>query len=117
MNMKLKKSKIKTKKYKIITILHSGRKDTRFKKVDADKYDGLIGSTVICKDLNNIKQFECLQMKVLDSSFHKVWETTSVISLSENVNHFICCETINSIYILCELEDEPKVKSVKIEYS
>lgn len=115
--MKLKKSKIETKKYKIMAILHSGRKDTRFKKVDADKYDGLIGSTVICKNLNNIKQFECLQMKVLDSPFYKIWETTAVISLWENVNRFIYCETINSIYILGELEDEPKVKSVKIKYS
>ena len=65
--MKSKKSKIKTKKYRIMAILHSGRKDTRFKKVDADKYDGLIGSIVICKDLSEVKQFECLRMKVLDS--------------------------------------------------
>ena len=117
MNMKSKKSKIKTKKYRIMAILHSGRKDTRFKKVDADKYNGLIGSTVICKDLSEVKQFECLQMKVLDSPFHRVWETTAIISLWENVNRFIYCETVNSIYILGELEDEPKVKSVKIKYS
>ena len=115
--MKSKKSKIKTKKYRIITILHSGRKDIRFKKVNADKYIGLIGSTIICKDLSEVKQFECLRMKVLDSPFHKVWETTAVISLWENVNRFIYCETINSIYLLGELEDDSKVKSVKIKYN
>ena len=59
--MKNKKSKIKTKKYRIMAILHSGRKDTRFKKVDADKYDGLIGSTVICKNLDYVleKKINC----------------------------------------------------------
>ena len=115
--MKDKKNKFKTKKYKIMAILHSGRKDTRLKKVDADKYDGLIGSTVICKDLYDVKQFECLKMKVINSPFHRVWETTAIIALWENINHFFYCETVNSIYILGELEDEPKVKSVKIKYN
>ena len=110
--MKSKKSKIKTKKYKIMAILHSGRKDTRFKKVDADKYNGLIGSTVICKDLDYVKQFECLRMKVLNSPFHRVWETTAIISLWEKVNHFFYCETINSIYILSEIEDELNIKAL-----
>ena len=110
--MKSKKSKIKTKKYRIMAILHSGRKDTRLKRVDEDKYDGLVGSTVICRDLSEVKQFECLQMKVLDSPFHRVWETTAVISLWEKVNHFFYCETINSIYILNEIKDELNVKAL-----
>lgn len=115
--MKSKKSKIKTKKYKIMSIMHSGRKGTRFEKVTNDKYDGLIGSIIVCKDLRYVKQFECLKMKVVEGSFNKNWETTAVISLWENVNHFYYCETINSIYILSEVEDKPKVKSVKIKYN
>lgn len=102
-------SKIKTKKYKIISVVHSGRKDTRFKKVSADKYDGLIGTTIICKNLNDIKQFEYLRMKVLDSPFYKLWETTAIVSLWKEVKKshvFYYCETINSIYILYELEDK-----------
>ena len=98
---------IKTKKYKIISIVHSGRKDARFKKVNADKYDGLIGATIICKNLDDIKQFEYLRMKVLDSPFHKAWETTAIVSLRKEVKEFhifYYCETINSIYILYELE-------------
>ena len=105
--------KSKIKKYKIMAILHSGRKDTRFKKVDSDKYNGLIGSTVICKNLCNIKHFECLRMKVLDNPLYKIWETTAVVSLWENVNKFLYCETIDSIYILCELDDDLKIKVLK----
>jgi len=108
--MKLKKSKIKTKKYKIMSIMHSGRRNTRYKIVTDDKYDGLIGSIVVCKDLDKVKRFECIKMKVLDSPFHRVWETSSVISLWEKVNHFHYCETVNSIYILSEVIDDSKVK-------
>lgn len=110
MNMKSKDFNIKTKKYKITSIMHSGRKDTRYKTVTNDKYDGLMGSIVVCKDLDKVKRFECIRMKVLDSPFHKVWETSPVISLWEKVNHFYYCETVNSIYILSEVADDLKVK-------
>ena len=108
--MKSKNFDIKTKKYKITSIMHSGRKNTRYKIVTDDKYDGLMGSIVVCKDLDKVKRFECIRMKVLDSPFHKVWETSPVISLCEKVNHFYSCETVNSIYILSEVTDDSKVK-------
>ena len=113
--MKSKNFDIKTKKYKITSIMHSGRKNTRYKTVTDDKYDGLMGSIVVCKDLDKVKRFECIRMKVLDSSFHKVWETSPVISLWEKVNHFYYCETVNSIYILSEVVDDSKVKC-KLNY-
>lgn len=115
MNMKSKKSKINTKKYRIMAIMHSGRKDVRYKKVSADKYDGLVGSIVICKDLSEVKQFECITMKVINCPFHKIWETSPIVSIWENVNRFYYCETINSIYVLGELEESPKVRKVEYE--
>ena len=93
-----------------MSIMHSGRKNTRYKTVTDDKYDELMGSIVVCKDLDKVKRFECIKMKVLDSPFHKVWETSPVISLWEKVNHFYYCETVNSIYILLEVSDDSKVK-------
>lgn len=110
MNMKLKNFNIKAKKYKITSIMHSGRRNTRYKIVTDDKYDGLMGSIVVCKDLDKVKRFECIKMRVLDSPFHKVWETSPVISLWEKVSHFYYCETVNSIYILSEVADDSKVK-------
>lgn len=102
--MKLKNSKIKTKKYKIMTILHSGRKNTRYTMVNNEKYDGLIGCIVICKDLHSLKPYECLKMKIKDVLFYRTWETTSVICLYQNVDTYYYCETINSIYVLKELD-------------
>lgn len=110
MNMKLKDSKINTKRYKIMTILHSGRKGTRYTMVNNEKYDGLINYTVVCKDLHDLKPYECLKMKVKNSPFYRTWETTPVICLYQNVDTYYYCETVNSIYVLKELDEiESKV--------
>ena len=58
MNMKSKNFDIKTKKYKITSIMHSGRKNTRYKTVIDDKYDGLIHISEISNSfVKNIYDF------------------------------------------------------------
>ena len=42
---------VKMCKYKILRISHSGRKNIRYKDVDDQKYDGLIGSIIKMKDI------------------------------------------------------------------
>ena len=103
--MKLKKSKFNVKRYKIMTILHSGRKNTRYTMVNNEKYDGLIGSIVVCKDLHEVQPYENLKMKVKEGAFRGVWETSPVICLYQNVDTYYYCETVNSIYVLKEIDE------------
>jgi ribosomal protein L14E/L6E/L27E len=89
--------------YKIVDILHSGRKDIRGKPVTDKKYEGLINSKIIC-DLKNIKPFERVRMYVKNHPLYDYWDISAVVKLSyDELNKIWIIETLNSIYKLKEL--------------
>lgn len=93
-------------KFKIVNILHSGRKGIRNEETTESKYDGLKGSTIEMKDPESIKQFESLDMRVYGSNVYSWWETSPVIALSLNLKNQYVLETVNTIYILERLTEE-----------
>lgn len=92
-------------KFKIVNILHSGRKGIRFEEVAESKYEGLKGSTITMGDPETIKQFESLDMRVYGSNMYSWWETSPVIALSLNIKNQYVLETVNTIYILERLTE------------
>lgn len=100
-------SEIKTLNcYKIIDILHSGRKDIRGKSVTDKKYEELINFKVMC-DLKNIKPFERVRMYIKNHPLYDYWNTSAVVKLSyDELNEIWIIETLNSIYKLKELDTE-----------
>lgn len=91
-------------KYKIIDILHSGRKGVRNTPVDEPKYNGLVGSIVTIKGeelIENCKQFEPLRLNIIsgDSEYDE-FKTSVVIGLALDWQAHYRVETINSIYVL-----------------
>jgi hypothetical protein len=97
-------SEIKTSNcYKIIDILHSGRKDIRGKPVTDKKYEGLINSKVMF-NLKNIRPFERVRMCVKNHPLYDYWDISAVVKLSyDELNEIWIIETLNSIYKLKEL--------------
>ena len=93
-------------KFKIVNILHSGRKGIRNEKVTESKYEGLVNSIITTSDPIDIKQFEPLPMRVYGSNVYSWWETSPVIGLSINMKHQYALETVNTIYILERLTEE-----------
>ena len=94
--------------YKLVSILHSGRKGTRDIPVNDAKYDGLVGATVKF-DVKNIIQFESFHFDILrsDSPYkYTWWETSSVLGVwvGQDTGH-IRVETANSIYCFDRLEE------------
>ena len=93
------------KKYKILKILHNGRKGIRGNPVTDIKYDGLINADVYIENLDDIVKFQCLHINIIGHSTYNWWDTTEVITMSYNpINRKYYIETINTIYILQELD-------------
>lgn len=86
------------KKYKLINIVHSGRKGLRGDKVTAEKYDDVIGSEVLF-DINDIKQFKNMTFLFKNHPIYDYWTTSEVLALRTDDDGTICAETVNSIYI------------------
>ena len=95
------------KRYRVLEILHSGRKNTRNKPVDNPKYDGIIGSIVELAGINSIegiRQFNLVSFEfVKTSSDYDWWNTSAVISVFLDFHNRYHIETINTIYILEEV--------------
>lgn len=90
------------KRWKIIDILHSGRKGIRLSPVMDSKYDGVRGCTVYfnIEDLEGLKPFRFNRM---NHYFYDYWDTSAVIQ-AEIRNGQLILETINTIYVLEEIE-------------
>ena len=99
------------KKYEIISITHSGRKGLRGTPVDEIRYDGLVGSIVVCKDLEG--EAESIKNKPFHFDFasrnepyeYRFWDTTLVLGLYINKNWNYVLETVNTLYELKPLDD------------
>ena len=87
-------------KYKIIDIVHSGRKGIRGKKVIQSKYENMIGCIAYI-DIDNIKPFHSVHMILKGHPEYDWWDTSVLVSCEVNwrINK-ISLETVNSIYIL-----------------
>ena len=88
------------KPYKIIDIVHSGRKDIRGKRVTAEKYTDVIGSTILL-DVDKIVQFKCINFLFKNHPEYDYWTTSEVLALKIDMDDVVHIETANSIYI-CE---------------
>ena len=90
-------------KFKIKEIVHSGRKGTRYDPVTDEKYDGLIGCNVKW-NIKDIRQFDGTTFKFQNHPFYNYWHTSPVIQLSKRDFTVYELETVNTIYILEEVE-------------
>lgn len=92
-------------KYKIIDIVHSGRKGTRGTKVTQSKYENMVGCIAYI-DIDNIKLFKSVHMILKGHPEYNLWDTSVLISCEVNwrINE-ISLETTNSIYILEKIEE------------
>ena len=84
-------------------ILHSGRKGIRGEPVDDYKYDGLVGCYAKF-DINEIRACHGVHMKISGHSFYDWWNTSPVIQLTKRNFDVYELETVNTIYILEEVE-------------
>ena len=91
-------------KYKIIDIVHSGRKGIRGTKVTQSKYENMIGCIAYI-DIDNIELFQSVHMILKGHPEYDWWDTSVLISYEINwrINK-ISLETANSIYILEKIE-------------
>lgn len=92
--------------YRIVDIVHSGRKGIRGERVTDVKYDGLIGSRVGF-DIKAIKHFESVRMYLLDYNpySYRWWDTSEVIALNA-YDGKIELETANTIYKFEEINEK-----------
>lgn len=93
------------KQYKIGAIVHSGRKGMRATPVTESKYDGLVG-TSIWFDVDSMKQFEEQEFLLIDNPFYEYWRTSAVLQAGIDENNQLIIETVNTIYILEELDGQ-----------
>lgn len=104
---------VKMTKYKIIDVLHSGRKGIRGTPVEEHKYDQLVGSVIRMYDLEgeSIKQFEPLRFNFVDHPLYEIWNTSELLQLAKDKKsgEYII-ETVNTIYRLEKL-DGNKIES------
>ena len=90
--------------YKLLDVVHSGRKGIRGTSVCDMKYEGVIGFT--CSfDIDDIQQFKPMRFEVADSWFYDWWRTSEILALNIGEG-FIEVETANSIYIFKEIENK-----------
>lgn len=88
------------KEYKLLDVVHSGRKGLRGTEVCDLKYEGLIGC--LCSfDINDIQQFKRMKFDVRNSREYDWWYTSEVLALTKDETK-IEVETANSIYIFEE---------------
>ena len=88
-------------KYKIINIVHSGRKGIRGEKVTQSKYEDLVGCTAYI-DVNSIRPFQSVHMILKGHPSYDWWDTSVLLSFSLD-NGYMEIETANSIYMLEEI--------------
>lgn len=95
------------KRYKLLSILHNGRKGMRLDPVSEEKYNGMVGSIVRIDELEKVRKFKSIRMYIECHQLYDYWDTSSTIGLvydfSENKYYL---ETLNTIYVLQELEDD-----------
>ena len=91
--------------YKIVDVVHSGRKGKRGKKVTAEKYEGIVGCTVLF-DINDIGQFSSMKFLFKNHPTYDCWSTSEVLAMATNDDRQVYIETANSIYIFEPLFDE-----------
>ena len=90
------------KYFKLLDVVHNGRKGLRGSQMCDRKYEGLIGAH--CKfDLDNIQQFKPLKFEVINSLYYDYWHTSEVLEVAV-INGVLEIETANSIYRFRELE-------------
>lgn len=94
------------REYKILEILHSGRKGIRLDPVTEEKYNGMVDNIVRINKLENVKEFESIRMYIKHHPLYDFWDTSAIIGLSYSLSeHKYYLETINTIYVLQELEE------------
>lgn len=89
-------------KYKIINIVHSGRKGIRGEKVTQSKYENMIGCIAYI-DIDSIKPFHSIHMMLKGHPDYDWWDTSVLIAYHTDLNNRMLFETVNSIYILEEI--------------
>ena len=89
--------------FRIKEILHSGRKGIRGEPVDDYKYDGLVGCYAKF-DINDIRACQGVHMVISGHNFYDWWNTSPVIQLTKRDFDVYELETVNTIYILEEME-------------
>lgn len=99
MNNKLKPTLCRMK---IVEILHSGRKGIRGTPVTDSKYDSLINCTVSFQK-DNLRLLKPISFTLIDNPLYEFWYTSPVISLGRNKDCKLIIETVNTIYILSEI--------------
>lgn len=90
-------------KYKIIDIVHSGRKGIRGEKVTQSKYEALVGCIAYI-DLDAIKPFQSVHMILKGHPDYDWWDTSVLLSFSLHEG-YMEIETANSIYVFEEVND------------
>lgn len=89
------------KHWKIVDILHSGRKGVRWTPVDDPKYDDIRD----CDAYFNLEDIEGLKSFRFNFKHHLLydyWDTSSVISVGIKKGQLII-ETVNTIYMMEEI--------------
>lgn len=89
--------------YEIKEILHSGRKGPRYEPVDNYKYDDMVGCEINW-DINSVRQFDSTAFVVHGHPFYTSWHTSPVLQLRRRDNNTYELETINTIYVLEDLD-------------
>lgn len=96
--------------YRILNIVHSGRKGERGTAVTDDKYDGVVGCRVMF-DTKELKRGYRLRMFFVPYE-HRIydWWTISLVQhfYHEEEDNVLVIETLNSIYYLECLGDKLK---------
>ena len=87
-------------KYKILDIVHSGRKGKRWEPVTDYKYDDLRGCIL---RLGKIEQFKPVRATVYGHPYYETWLTSEVIGFDRDLNGDYLLETVNTIYVLKEV--------------
>ena len=91
------------KTYKIVEILHSGRKGQRYSPVTNPKYEYMVNS-LIRLDFDFVKQYEPINWFFLNHPIYKYWNTSALLALSRDEDEFWYLETVNTIYVLKEVD-------------
>ena len=87
-------------KYRILAIFHSGRKGTRWTKVNDEKYDDL-ESCEVWFDLSEIKPYEQFKFILKGHPNYEWWTLSCIIAVWYNkIEDIFYMETLNSIYCL-----------------
>ena len=99
-------------KYKIVDIKHSGRKGDRYTQVEDPRYKPLFGAEFIANDICSVKQYNNLQMYLINNNMYDWWQTSAVLQISRDIKtHNLIVETINTIYELEELSKNGRSKN------